>query len=145
MKVITKAEDFVPEVIESGAGGCYGIMLVKLNKCPICGKHMLVPVARHQGPFPIAIDFDAQIKKAGWVRQSIAEVDGRPICQECSAAGKADFLCQLCKERRPTSKIKESFGDPPEFLCQDCYSTVPAEIWDKEVDRLEKEHQWDFE
>jgi len=108
MKVIKKAEDFIPEVIETGAGEYYGLMLVELSKCPICEKYMLVPVAKYKRPFPywIAIDFDAQIKKAGWVKQTCTEVDGRPICRECADAGGADFLCQLCKERKPSSKVK---------------------------------------
>ena len=60
-------------------------------------------------------------------------------------AGKADFLCALCNERKSTDKIQESIGDAPEFLCKDCYDTVSAKIWDDKLDELQEAHRYDYE
>lgn len=71
-------------------------------------------------------------------------VDDEPICIECEQAGKSDFLCALCKERKRSNKKQESFGDPSEFLCTDCYETKPAKIWDEKVDELVEAHRYDY-
>ncbi len=87
--------------------------------------------------------FDEQVKKAGMNIQSNIRVDD-PICTKCYKEGKADFLCAMCGERKPFPSA-EKFGDPPEFLCKDCYSTVPAQEWDEKVDELHGRHRYDFE
>jgi len=141
--------DFRPELITIEGARAYGLMMVELHRCPICSKWMLYKeVKRWEGtPFPrwVKIDFDAQLKKAGWVTVSQVKVDDHHICDECASAGKADFLCALCGKRKPTSEIQERFGDPSEFLCKQCYETVPAKQWEEKVESLEADHRWDFD
>lgn len=85
------------------------------------------------------------MKRANMVYLSSTQVDGDPICKECEAAGKADFLCALCEKRYPSSEVKESIGWPAEFLCKNCYETKPAKIWDEKVDELQEDHRYDFD
>lgn len=140
-------ETFVPKVIHNG----YAIMLVRVMECATCGKLMVnKPKSREdleQNIFPayISVSFENQLKRANWVQQSSAKVDGRYVCMECVVAGRVEFLCALCKDRKSSDKEQASFGDPPEFLCSDCFTTVTAQIWDQKVDELEKRHRWDFE
>ena len=142
---MNKLENYCPHLLE----GNWAEMLVELKKCHICGKFMLPDYhnyfAKSIFPTYFPIDFDAQLKKAGWGKMSDIKVDDEYICQECAKAGKADFLCVLCKQRKPTDKEKESFGDPPEFLCSDCYETIPAKVWDEKVEELHGLHRYDFE
>ena len=127
----------------------YAEMLVELRVCPICDIYMLPEYKvdyRHSiFPIYIPIDYNAQLKRAGWGKMSSITVDDIYICEECANAGKADFLCALCKERKPSNKEEESYGDPPESLCSDCYETVPAKVWEEKKDELYTEHRYDFE
>ena len=140
-----KIEDYCPHLLERN----WAEMLVELKKCSICHKLMLPDYPAHfaRSIFPtyFPIDFNAQLKKAGWEKMSDVKVDDNYICEECAKSGKADFLCVLCGQRKLTDKIEESFGDPPEFLCSDCYATVSAKIWDDKVEELRDIHRWDFE
>ena len=140
-------DDFTPQVVKK-SWATYGIMLVELSICPICERYMVVPQpSTWDSPFPIynALSFETQLKKAGWARRSYIEVDSVKICQDCANSGKADFLCALCGERKETSKVHDSFGDPGEFLCSDCYATVPASVWENKVSQLHDTHRYDFE
>ena len=118
----------------------YGVMLVQLCQCPCCKQMMF-------DGFPkwFYIELDAQLKRAKWVKKSDIIVDDKHICVTCEKAGKADFLCALCEQRKPTDKLNDSFGDPAEHLCTDCYETVPAIVWDKKVNELQEEHRYDFD
>ena len=134
---------YTPKVVEDG----YALFAAKITECSICHKLM---VKRLKFPnssfFPMwrNNDQDAQMTRAGFVYISDIKVDDNYICVECKQQGKADFKCELCDERKPTSKIQESFGNPSVFLCRDCYETVPAKIWDEKCDELEEEHRYDF-
>lgn len=145
-------ERFTPEIIEEAdkqsGRSSYGTMLVELKNCPICGHYMIRPPGdRWHSPFPryYAIDFKAQLAEAKWVEKSDVRVDGKKICVPCAEAGRADFLCALCGQRRPTNEIEDHFGEPPEFLCKPCYRTVPAETWNKKLSKLSESHRYDFE
>ena len=99
------------------------------------------------GLFPMyfKLNQEAQMKAAGLVYATSTLVDDEPICEECLSNDKADFLCALCRERKPSSKLYQSFGEPAEFLCKDCYSTKPAKLWDEAIEGLYERHRYDYE
>jgi len=146
-----KPEELVPKIIQIEGQSerlAYGTMIVEIEQCFKCERYMTGRADRKCAYiFPLwrEIDFNTQLKKAGWVMRSPIQIGDQKICVECADAGKADFLCALCNQRRPTSKIQSIFGDPPEFLCKDCYETVTAEKWDKKVNNLYECHKYDFE
>ena len=118
----------------------------RLTKCGICEKDMVTLPSNKNNICPnwTQNSFDDQARRAGLVIKSTIIVDSHYICCDCEKAGLADFKCCLCKKRKPTSKIKEIFGDPEEFLCFDCYETVTAKIWEEEKERLIDEHRYDY-
>jgi len=139
---MNELDNYTPEVIDG-----YGKVLVELEKCPLCGKYMVDAKGAKYGLFPkyININIDKQMERAGWVLRSCTKVDDKNICSECTEAGKADFLCTLCKQRKPTDKIKEEIGDPTEYICTDCYETMPAKEWDEKICKIREIHRYDFE
>jgi len=139
-------ENYTPKILNNGE---YVEMIIQAEKCPICGKIMIKKVEDNilNSLFPGYKEMNqvAQAKRAGIVFKSYTKVDDKIICEECERSGKADFLCACCNERKTTDKMHESFGDPPDYLCTDCYNTVPAKIWDDKVNELMERHQYDFE
>lgn len=135
-------EKYIPKIHE---GGRYVEMLLEAKKCKCCNKVMITKETNNLFPMYYAINQEAQMKAAGLVYITSTLVDDEPICIECEQSGKASFLCALCEERKTTDKKQESFGDPAEFLCKDCYESVPAKKWDEKVDELRESHYWDFE
>lgn len=136
-------EYYKPEII----GSDYALFLVRLERCPECKRYMVVRPRETSDPtFPYyhKLSFDAQAKAANLGIKSRSKIDRHPICEDCETEGKASFVCALCKERKPSSKIQQSFGDPAEYLCSDCYLVVPAEKWDQATDELMQEHKWDY-
>jgi hypothetical protein len=77
----------------------------------VCWVHDLFPRVSDEG-------LEAQMRRANirFVSGSL-DVNNKPICQQCEADGKSEFLCDLCQKVKPSSKRKERFGYPPEFLC----------------------------
>jgi hypothetical protein len=144
-KTMDEIENYRPEIIDESGNVTYVKVLIQVQRCPLCNKYM-VETSRY-GPFPdwFPMSLKEQMKRAGFVERSDIRVDASRICVPCAEAGKADFLCALCKQRKPSSKKKDSFGDPPEYLCTDCYETIPAAKWEQEVERLQDEHEYDFE
>jgi hypothetical protein len=100
----------------------------------------------YQRLFPIwnELNQDAQMKRADLVYLSTTKVNNKAICLDCVDAGKATFQCALCHQTYPTSGIQQIFGDPPDYLCKPCYGTVTAKEWEKKVNELDKEHEYDF-
>jgi len=142
-------EEYIPKIVEEKGllDQAYGEVLVELTKCPICGRYMLdVPKGCYRC-FPLyrKINIRQQMKAVGWVLKSYTKVDEEYICKECVEAGKATFECSLCHKRYNTNDIQERFGYQPDYLCKHCYKTVPAEVWEKKFDELEKEHMYDFD
>lgn len=125
----------------------YGVMLVELTPCKICDKDMIIAPNENRNSFVCfsEFNFNAQINKAGWVKQSYVLVDDKPICEECQKNNLADFLCALCNERKLINKIQDRYGDPAEFLCKDCYENKSAKMYEDKVEELSKRHRWDFE
>jgi hypothetical protein len=125
---------------------------LRLQRCN-CGAAMIdIPVSYRNVSwvhdlFPRVSDegLEAQMRRANirFVSGSL-DVNNKPICQQCEADGKSEFLCDLCQKVKPSSKRKERFGDPPEFLCTDCYATTPAKVWEKAMNDLEQAHRWDY-
>lgn len=138
--------DLIPLMKNNGK---YIAMYMQVRECPIC-KHSMINKEEHtrRSIFPMFIGMNqkAQAKELNLKFCSNTEVDDKLICQDCADTGKADFLCYLCKERKPTNKIEESVGIlPTEYLCKDCYETVPAKKWDKALEELQEEHRYDYE
>ena len=120
-------------------------MEIRAEKCPLCGKIMIAKAPRGIYPYFCSETQEAQARAKGLQFISNIKVDDEYICQGCCDNGKADFLCAMCGERKPTDKEKESFGDPREYLCTDCYEIIPAKKWDEKVKELNESHRWDFE
>ena len=137
---------YTPQIIDRK----YVLFAAHGTECPICKKIMVKKLQKHYFEysfFPTWLDMnqDAQMKRAGLVYAGRTKVDDDDICEECEEAGKADFKCELCGERKSTDKIQESFGDPADFLCKDCYEITTAKAWDEKCDQLEEEHKYDYE
>ena len=120
--------------------------LLRTQKCKTCNKDMIVKPKDNRETFPYYVrnDFDAQSKRCGLVYRSNIKVDDSYICIKCEQAGEASFECALCNERKSSEKKHKSYGDPPEFLCTDCYETVPAKVWEEKESELYDEHKYDF-
>lgn len=118
---------------------------LRTEKCPCCRKEMMDKDKGKLFPFYFAESQESQMKKADIVFRSHSEKDNERICIECESKGLASFICALCGERRNSSDVQESFGDPSEKLCKSCFSTVSAEMWEKKVRELEESHRYDFE
>lgn len=118
---------------------------LRTSPCASCRKPMMKKAP--YGLFPLSIDHDqaAQTARAGVVIESMSTIDDKKICVECEKAGKAFSTCALCKTPKPSSRIEESFGEPAEYLCSDCYETVPAKVWDEKAQELRDRHRYDFE
>ncbi len=136
-------ECYTPQIIEGG----YALMLIQVAACPICKKIMVYIPKDSYALFPAycKIQAKAQIERAGWIYMSTIKQDDKNICVECVKAGKVTFFCSICEERKPTSKIQESIGWPPEYMCTDCYETKSAKEWQKHYNALEKDHRYDYE
>jgi len=118
---------------------------LETTKCPSCGKQMMGKARRGIFPLYVGKNQEAQMKERGVVFSSDAMIDGDYICIECKEAGKASITCALCGEKKPSNKVGDSFGAPPEYLCTDCYDSVPAKQWDEKVDKLREVHRWDWD
>ena len=114
-------------------------------QCPICGKQMMCKDKNELFPRYVGETQDAQMKEAGIVYISRSKKDDDYICVECEKAGLSSFTCTICEEEKPTSKMQNSFGDPPEYVCLDCYSKIPAKEWDEKIKRIEEAHRYDYE
>lgn len=139
----------IPVIYHTGGGTIYVSVLIEAKQCHIC-KNVMVRKGTayfNGGHFPNWRDMtlEKQVEAADLRIESRAIVDGHYICQTCCDEGKADFLCALCNIRRPSTEIKQSFGEPAEYLCGTCYNTVPAKIWEEKSDTLTQLHQYDFE
>ena len=146
-------EPYTP-ILHRSKGQRLALIAVGTTACPVCEKVMLDCPAdslkRCGSNWGAVYDggntIEAQCRRADFVlvSRSVGK-DGERICQECSSAGRNTFVCAHCKQEKPTSVIHESFGDPAEHLCTECYTTTPAAQWDSIVDALNNAHRYDFE
>ena len=142
-------EKYIP-TIHIEAHHVYIEMLVEGKLCNICKKPMIREgrgALMNGGVFPnyIGLNIQEQVKNGCLEFMSHFKVDDKEICITCKEAGRADFVCQSCHQRKSTDKMKESIGDPPDFLCVDCYNTVPAAVWDSLKDHLYEEHKYGYQ
>jgi len=119
---------YVPDIIEDR----YARFLLALEKCPTCHQYMVVRPHKAKDTFPryYKLTFDGQAKAADLVIQSDSQANNKYICEDCAKAGKAYFVCALCEKEKSSDKIQGRIGDPPEYLCTDCYKTVSAQEWE---------------
>jgi hypothetical protein len=117
---------------------------LRTKKCPSCGVDMMVKA--NYGVFPIGCKHDqiAQMSERDVKFISKSKIGEDLICVQCESEGKAAFTCALCGKMKSSDKIKETIGDPADHLCEDCYSTVSALVWDQKIENLNRQHQWDF-
>ena len=120
------------------------LIVVELRACPLCGK-LIMPPGRGMFPTSPKVSRETQMRNAGWVEEGRCRINGDYPCAECVQAGKATFVCAGCGKEQSGSEIKESFGDPPEYLCKTCYATIPAKEWDEKEAELRESHRWDFD
>lgn len=135
-------EKYVPDIVEDGLAR----FLVKASVCPECGRYMVMSPTRDWGTFPRyhKLTFSAQVKAAGFCVQSGVQSNGEYICKDCMQAGRAWFCCDLCKQKMSTDKIEMQFGNPPVYLCSECYATIPAKKWDDAVSKLSDAHKYEY-
>ena len=124
--------------------GRYAMMLIELKVCPTCDRLMLPRMSTDPFPRAMGVSKEDQLHNAGWVEQGKMWVNGQYSCVECERNDRVTVQCALCGVQRKSSEIKESFGDPPEYLCTTCYMTVSAKEWDKKRHELRESHRWDF-
>lgn len=139
-------DTYTPRIVQQGQEEALAEVLVAVERCKYCRAWML-PNMEDKGIFPLyrPINFSAQLKAAGWKVAASSRFDSQRYCIECAANDKITFTCCLCNQTKPSSHLKERFGDPPDFLCNECFNTIPAAVWEKKVDELQKEHRWDYE
>ena len=118
--------------------------------CPICNKQMMPKATRFiSSPNLFTTRLEdtqqTQMKKLGIVFMYENLIENICYCVNCIKEGKAIFHCSLCENDKTSNKIQFSVGDPPEYLCHDCYITVTANIWENKIKELEEEHMWDWE
>jgi len=118
---------------------------LQVNECPVCKNQMMQKDT--QSLFPSdRLNQTKQMQEKEIVYQSSRFcVDGEPICIKCAEEGKASFICFLCHERQPSNKMKNKYGDPPDYLCIDCFSSVSAKEWNNAETHLHNIHRYDFE
>jgi hypothetical protein len=143
------SEIFIPELFIPGVvAGHYGLLLVELQRCSVCGRQMLHRDAkRAQKIFPLylALTLKAQLNRANWrLASGITDKNNDVICESCAAENLGSFVCVLCGIERPSEAVQQSIGDPPDYLCKICYDSVTARAWERKIDELEKDHRYDY-
>lgn len=62
-------------------------------------------------------------------------VNNKQVCSVCYSADQdKTFECDLCTKTWPKSEIQ--YSDENSYLCQHCYETVTAKVWDDEIEIL---------
>ncbi len=137
-------ETYTPQVIDEQTIS----VAIKYSKCPICQKNMVSGLRNQYGghPFPVGQNkLGSQIERIGFVFSSdTTDKNNEVICVECSQAGLSSFVCFLCKEERTSNECKDTYGEPPEYLCHRCHETVTAKVYDQARDTLYAKHKYDF-
>jgi RecJ-like exonuclease len=110
--------------------------------CPTCGRQMMKKDKCSM--FPLMNGQEKQMREKGVVYKSQSMVENEYICEVCEGEGKAVFTCFICNTLKKSDKIQLKIGDPPEFLCTDCYSSITADLWDRAVQALKEIHKYDY-
>jgi len=127
--------------------GMVGTVQIDVHDCPLCARTMLLVESPARLPFPRWMEntLEKQMARVGWVHAVYSGISSRYVCSRCVEEGKEILACTLCKKEIPLKLVKESFGDPPEWLCMNCYETVPAKAWDDKCGELTEKHRFDYE
>lgn len=135
-------EKWTPQIISDDGVNLIVTFALRVKRCHICKKLCMNIDTNQTRLFWYGDGQKDQMKRAGIVKEDFSADE--PTCEECSNKGLVKFTCNLCSLEQFSTEVQESFGDPAEFLCKTCYATVPAQTWDKAVDRLRDAHQWDY-
>lgn len=126
--------------------GKYVTMFIPVEECTSCRNKMVLK-EKYPGIFSphVTMTQKAQAARIGLHWQHGKFFPGEDLlCTTCIEAGLATFKCYICKETKATDRIQESIGIlSTDYLCKDCYATVPAKVWDEKLEELEKEHEYD--
>lgn len=136
-------EKYRPKIHDEG-NWIYVEMLLEAKKCNSCQKIMIDDINNAFFPKYFKLNRAEQMIQADMVYTSSVLMNGKLICVECEKKGKANFLCYLCNKTKTSEKVHESFGYPTDYLCSDCYETVPAKKWNEVIDELNEDHKYDF-
>jgi len=141
-------ENYVPEKFDDS----HFKVLIQVGRCASCNRLMIQfgrqereSLDNHMFPFYYKANLPAQLARANIQFRGNSKINDAFICEICDAEGKASFTCALCGQIRKSNEQQESFGDPPEILCKNCYATVPAKEWNEKVEKLRAAHRYDFE
>lgn len=139
---------FTPRLlaVDLSYGRAVAIAAISLRACATCDKWMISRrMVDKDHVWSYNNILSEQGKRAGFVVESESvNRAGKPICSECRDAGKATFVCYICKQERSSEQEQESYGYPPEeILCTVCYAAVPARDWDTVTARLMEAHRYD--
>jgi hypothetical protein len=113
----------------------YCRMAFKVEKCKSCNSDMIKPneydIKRQLHCTRIALESDK------WYRSG--------VCKKCVEEGNLKVECYQCRRTYPSNEIQLQIGFPADFLCKKCYGNLSAKAWDELVEKLEDEHQYDYE
>lgn len=137
-------ENYTPKILENRQKSNLIEMCVEAYKCDYCGK-MMLPKLLAIFPKYIRLNQKAQMENAGIVYFYTETGDSEKICEICRDNGKIDFVCELCNQRKDSSKIQKSIGSPADYLCKDCYENKSAKEWEEIEEQLYERHRYDFE
>jgi hypothetical protein len=135
-------ETWTPTVVAEDGRAVYATFMVEGSRCACCKRVMIAGrgTAKQSAPTYFRANLQAQVERAGWCFLSGSRNGEDPICVDCEHAGSGRFSCSLCGEQREGQPVEWWDGDA---LCQHCYETVPAKIWEEKRLALEDKHQYD--
>lgn len=132
---------FIPALIH----GDFGIFVLPILICPVCSLPILnISGVMMSGESVLREAIQRQLYLAGWrLPSNILDSRGRVICNVDALAyvQPTTFPCFSCGLNQPVNALQLSFGTiNPSFLCQACYSRLPAKQWADMVALLTSRH-----
>lgn len=135
---------FIPAQINDG----FGIFVLPILICPVCSLPILnISGVMMSGESVLREAIQRQLYLAGWrLPSNVLDSSGRVICNIDALAYNqpTTFSCFSCGLSQPVNALQLSFGTiNPSFLCQACYSRLPAKQWNEMVALLASRHVQD--
>lgn len=135
---------YVPVLVDAANG----LFTMPLLACPVCNRPMLnLAGVMMSGDSTLRTDIQLQLQRADWrLPSNITDDQGRPLCSvdAQNVQPSTTFSCFSCGLTQPVNSIQSSFGTlNPSFLCQACYSRLPAKQWNDMVTLLTDRHLQD--
>jgi hypothetical protein len=135
-------ETFIPQKMADNA---YTFVL-KVSTCYNCKRPMMPIDDKRLFHTYRGCRQDDQMKHANIAIESNYDIDNIHLCTECVQLDVATFTCCHCNESKVASKLHETVGSfDPDYICTDCYATVPAKEFDELIETLQREHRYDNE